>query len=60
MDPVKREQWLRVLKRADEKNPVKLQEPKKCHRVCSRHFSAGRPTAECTIPDQNLGHELPG
>jgi len=57
MDKERRQRWLTCFQRANVKHMHKFLEPSACHRVCSRHFSSGRPTLENPDPDQNLGHE---
>ena len=57
MDKEARQRWLTIFQRADVKHIDKLLEPSAGHRVCSRHFSSGRPTLEKPDPDQNLGRE---
>ena len=42
-------------KRAESMHILKLLQPKKDHRVCSKHFIGGCPSTEYPVPEVNLG-----
>ena len=49
------ENWKHFFRRAE---PDNLLEPKTCHRICSLHFSNGRPTKDNPMPDCHQGHNF--